>query len=47
MTTARRIVLALDQGTTGSAALVFDTDGQPLGQTSFEISSTMPSGELR
>ncbi len=40
--TAKRVLLALDQGTTGSAALVFDADGNPLGQADREITQHYP-----
>src|SRR5204863_2907172 len=35
-------VLALDQGTTGSAALVFDADGHVLGSADREIAQSYP-----
>jgi glycerol kinase len=40
--TANRVVLALDQGTTGSAALVFDADGRPRGDADREITQHYP-----
>jgi glycerol kinase len=40
--TTKRVVLALDQGTTGSAALVFGGDGTPLGQADQEITQHYP-----
>ena len=38
----KRAVLALDQGTTGSAALVFDADGRVLGSADQEIAQSYP-----
>ena len=40
--TSRRVVLALDQGTTGSAALVFDADGHVLASADREITQHYP-----
>jgi glycerol kinase len=40
--TAQRTVLALDQGTTGSAGLVFDADGTPLATVDAEITQRYP-----
>jgi glycerol kinase len=40
--TSPRVVLALDQGTTGSAGLVFDTDGRPLAAADTEITQHYP-----
>jgi len=40
---ARRVVLALDQGTTGSAALVFDADGRVLASADHEITQHYPA----
>ena len=37
-----RAILALDQGTTGSAALVFDADGRVLGSADREIAQSYP-----
>jgi glycerol kinase len=37
-----RVVLALDQGTTGSAGLVFDADGKPLATADVEITQDYP-----
>jgi glycerol kinase len=40
--TTKKVVLALDQGTTGSAALVFDADGNSLGNADREIIQHYP-----
>ena len=44
---ARTAILALDQGTTGSAAVVFDADGRVLGSADREITQHYPaSGQV-
>ena len=40
--TSRRYILALDQGTTGSAALVFDPDGRIVASADREIAQSYP-----
>ena len=42
----RRVVLALDQGTTGSAALVFDADGSVVASADREIAQSYPAAGL-
>ena len=38
----RRYVIALDQGTTSSRAILFDQDGRPVGQVNHEFRQIYP-----
>ena len=41
--TGKRYILSIDQGTTGSAALVFDSDGKILAEADLETSQIYPN----